>query len=265
MCFSANCEDMQGNIADVAGQAFLFSPNGQYIAIWNTASISIYRIRQDYQLFIPPTEPILEISASDLVIGQGTWSPDSTWFAYSDSEGLWLKDLLQPESESKLLIPTASNGIPLAHHYSEQGRYIFVIQGDEQVIYDTRTDTILPNTPISPDDTLLVNYKYETITEDGFAKWFWLDYRTAIFMEEYYDSAYLIIGKVYSDYVFVESLGVSDAAYGIDFDYESITGSILVHNDATHISIDTRTLDLAPYLDGDIVSVEWLPIVWYEE
>jgi hypothetical protein len=84
------------------------------------------------------------------------WSPDGQFFAFSDARGLWLWDVFTPETEPRLLLPTANDSIPVALSISGKNRYVSVQAGAERFIMDIMMDRRLPFGYLSPDERLFI-------------------------------------------------------------------------------------------------------------
>jgi hypothetical protein len=248
-------DDESMQIGEVSGQAFSFSSTGTHIAVWNEDHIDIYVLRAVSRLFIKPTDPMLRAvinldDASDL-LGQGVWSPDGTWFVFSDADGLWRLDLTQPEADRELLIPSDADGVPIVDGYSGGGRYIFIAQGDAPYIYDTRAATILPDAIISPNDVHYLEPAQELLLDGNRPRLFWRNNDFALAMPKTFngDDYYLADGWIDLDYLPLNGESYLSAGNGNDFDYEPVSDSPLVQNDAHLITaiLGTFPLEVAQF------------------
>jgi hypothetical protein len=96
------------------------------------------------------------IEANDVSnASNSAWSSDGRLLAFSDMDGLWLWDVFTPDA-SPILLRTAVSDVPLAQEFSERGRFLSIVQGDERFILDLLTDTTLSFGYISPDEMLMV-------------------------------------------------------------------------------------------------------------
>lgn len=152
------------------GQAFLFSPTSDAIAIWNEAFLSIERIPSDRIAHYPIQSQELQVGLhgnSALIgnlAGKAAWTPDGRLLAYSDAEGLWLWDALTLNAQPRLLLATSEQGIPFARFFSAMGRYIAVTQGNLAFNLDTISGRVFPDGLVSPDERLLLAFDSQAET-----------------------------------------------------------------------------------------------------
>jgi len=119
------------------GNAFMFSPTGEGLIIWNQDEITIYRVSNTYcsclygsvspslseVSTIQSIQPWQEIETLTYPWELVRWSPDGTTLIYSDIEGLWLVDIFRNGVPER--IARASGGdliYPIL--VSTAGRYI---------------------------------------------------------------------------------------------------------------------------------------------
>jgi hypothetical protein len=216
--------------------------------------------------------------------GLGDWTPDGRMLAYSDTEGLWLWDVFTVGAQRRLLLPTDDAGIPYPRHFSPRGRYLACTQGETLATLDLMEGTAYPDGIISPDErTMLV---YHASEENSLLEVCWLaPYQCPIetggidSFEHVRDAAW----KNSREYIIVNcNSGETDMCWivqnaitshysfysserGYAFAYDPETRSLAIVGDVRIVSINGEQFDLSQWLDGDIVSIEWLPSLFYRE
>lgn len=308
---------------------FVFSDDERFIALWRENRLEIYALMLmdentgnqigiysslDWSHLI--AEQNLNTSNQEelnAIAFQGTWSPDSYTFAYSDMQGLWTWNIFA-ENEPQLLVPAQDDNIPVPQSFSPQGHYLTVKEGNQAYSINIATGERLPDGLFSSDDQQML-----TLIDDKLAmcdlllsnclqtgatvrKFVWLSEMEFIAMVGHSGTGQLASNdftygsnqrlRWFSEYCgggwYTNNEEQPDWFHGFDFAYQPDTGELIVANNPYTISIgyevvnrrnaveyqpydipedevctDAVTRDLTPYLDGEIVSVEWLPSVFY--
>lgn len=289
----------------VPGQASLFSSTNDTIAVWNDSELQVYRLRYPrfgYDDFRPQllTEVALnntDLPESDNTVGVGAWTPDGRMLAYSDAEGLWLWDVFTPDIYRRLLLSAEDGEMPYPRYFSPLGRYLAFAQGDTLGTLDIITGTLYPDGFVSPDDRLLLAFDTTAEVIDlqmcqlapfSCQPIFLTDNIQLSSTEEIQDYfeqikrvewqtpySFLSLGcdadEPMACRVFIHRnahFGWYDRRYteGYEYDYDSDNDSLAVVSTGSIITVDNRQqFDLSQWLDGDIVSVEWRPSLFYRE
>ncbi len=147
----------------LSGQAFLFAPTSDHIAIWNDDQLTILPLYYSRLSLYGKREPIslhLNLISTGVEVPShaGVWSLDGRWFAYSDADGLWLQDVIAADAPPRLLLATAAGQVPTARYFSPQSHYLAFTQGDQQATLDLDSGHQFPDGLVSPDDRTLLAF-----------------------------------------------------------------------------------------------------------
>jgi hypothetical protein len=284
------------------GQVFSFSSTGEVIVVWDNNKLELYIYGppgvdyNDYRI-------LQSISLSDQTkeqLVQSAWTTDGRSFAYSDADGLWLLEDVYDEAALPVkLLPGEENAIPTALKFSPLGHYLQVERGDERFTLHLESGDVLPDGLISPDDRFLLAYDtraeffdievcsltpveecqpvpiltLEPDVEDyrGHSAYQQVQWRntysffTTVCAAETHDPC--VIAPVR-----IERLGDDDywrhntyeLSKGYTFDYSSSTDLLAVVQDNNWLAINGEEYNLVTSLDSPIISVEWLPSLFYK-
>ena len=271
--FGLNYPGRYGQSAE--GHAFLFSPTSDAVAVWVEDRLEIRHLLRGrfgrMQLINEGTLTGLGFE------GKVVWSNDGRWLAFSDSTGLWLWDVYIEGATPQLLVSAEDDIVPLAHHFSENGRYLAYEQGETRATIDVVAGGLYPYGRLSPDERhLLVFDEIEGTVElcttllfrcedAGSAtqiEWqnnrvFYRTYCTISYECRVYPTIVGPTGFTPRDYDYLEGQP------GITFAIEPHTETLAVVRDSTTIVIGDQEYNIAGQLDGAIVSIEWLPSFFY--
>lgn len=277
----------------ITGDAFLFSPTSDALAVWVTqrssSQIQIYTLR--YPRLRIQDHAIIPWRVVDLnrrgewmsATGQAAWSPDGRQLAFSDARGVWLWDVFTADSTPELL--TDNNQI-FVEDWSATGRYLTMLEhGETMTILDLVTGEYLPGGALSPDDRVLITYENPArliqltpfssrsiprLEEAQVKRVIWQNnnvYTVLICPEEANRAACEVHEGT------VTRLGSSSRHTGYDFDYEPDSNSFVILQDDYKLVTYTRTSrgqyryerDLSDWLASPIVYAEWLPSLLYND
>jgi len=277
------------------GEALLFSPASDVIAVWNKNSIEIHTLYYPH-LGIRENEPVKLVNAmplnldglSDFQPGNAAWSPDGRFLAYSDSSGLWIWDVFALGRSATLLIG-ASDHIPYARYFSPLGRYLAVTEGQERYTIDIFTGDRLPDGLVSPDDRNLLAFntaatgefemslvrlapietdvieplqqvrRIEWITNSRFIM-FRCDHGYYDEQLGYIDEDYCVIGENILPWIRMTGY------FGYEFDYKPETRQLAIAVDSNSIRIDFNEIrDLSGLIEGSITQIQWLPSLFHNQ
>jgi hypothetical protein len=300
-CVEAGCSRASSNELDYArltdkvtsfvyqeihrpGQAFLFSPTNELLAVWNSDRIDFYPMYYtvyglelaDAQSNVPLYS--LPINVRDIDIRtfakETVWSPNGRMMAFTDAEGLWLLDIYAHKPEPRLLI-AASEVQSYARYFSPQSTYLAITNGDERYHLHLLTGEKLPDGIISPTDRYL--FAYDTSAEIfdvqlcDLTPYQCYEFRSNVRQVEWANStAYLIMnctGEITSCAVEYNTLNlgrVMGDIPGFNFVYEPNTDTLVTQTGAKTI-IYGEELDLGEALESDIKKIEILKPLWYFE
>lgn len=292
------------------GDALSFAPTSDAVAIWNDDQLDLYRImiqRINYETI----QSVVHIKSTTLKVDNEitttwsrqhtVWSPDGRKLAFSDADGLWIWDVMIPETEPQLFIPAAGNSrvsIPL--HFSPHGNYLAIEQDERTYTLEIVSGRELPYGIVSPDEQYMVTF----VSQDGVIDlkrcyltpfecyWGWRGVeQTGTWIDPYsFFTAYCVgppsdpfcIPVLTSFATYANQGSFSEPGddflwyIGTQYQVEPISDNLLVLNDVTTISVGTQwitggvngdsiTFDLEDQLDSDIVSVEWLSSMFLRE
>lgn len=272
----------------VEGQGFLFSSTSEAIVIWNSANLEIRYVRYPYGAMreydmdlINTTE--LHVSSEHVfesLVGVAQWSPDGRFLAFTDTDGLWLWDVYTENVEPRLLIPVAENGdLPIANYFSPRGRYLAFSQGATKETLDTVSGQHYPYGLVSPNERGLLAFESSlpdtslnvctftpySCTDDVMfhvRQAAWQDSRSFITVSCYPNEDCNLTTHSPS-----ESYNAGFATYsqvpGEMFTYDSQLDLLAVLSEGYTVTINDTALDLTDSLDGYVVSMEWLPSMFY--
>jgi hypothetical protein len=283
------------------GQAVSFSSTGEIIAVWNNDKLELYiydqpspnsnyyRVLQSITLSNEDGEQII----------QSAWTPDGRSFAYSDNSGLWLLADVYDEGLSPILLLPNEGAVPTALRFSPLGHYLQIERGEERFTLDIYSGYMLPDGLVSPDDRFLLAYdtsaEFFDIQMCSLTPLEECQIRHTPSVEIGIDDsrAYTRYQKVqwrnvYSFFstvcatenqedcivspVQVERLAGNDFwrhmdfewNEGYSFDYSSSADLLTIVKDDYLLNINGQEYDIAASLDSPIVSVEWLPSLFYK-
>jgi WD40 repeat protein len=289
------------------GTAAVFAPTSDLLAIWNDNQIEIHAFnypRLGFRFTSPGdtalinTVPLQPIEIHTL--GVGVWSPDGRYLAYSDSEGLWLWDVLTPPIPPNLLVPSTAEVIPIPRYFSPMGHFLAVTEGDIRYTLAVRNGMRYPDGVVSPDDRILLAYdtsqKYEIEPVQmwltpfqsqriGFEMYeirqvAWLNesqYLATHYIDQFCTDEITCTPIPRTPILHLGDVGISMAfgrRYFADakqvigaytFDYHRPTKSMLTVASSTSISINGEIHEYGQYLEGDLVHAGWLPSLFYYE
>lgn len=282
------------------GQAFLFSSTGDAIAVWNENQISFYTL--GWQKHDQPFTEVTLLNTVTLTGDvnsspyQAAWSPDGRTFAYSDNDGLWSVDVYNASAEPIHLLDSEDGKIPVALRYSPLGRYLQVEQETTRYILDTLSGDVFPDGLVSPDDQILLAFDTQT---DEFApqicylapvrpceplipRLLRITAEEALVFSRYkqvewrnnYSFIAIICERDTPDNCMVDRIENRNSggqwytegefwSQGRMFAYLETGNTLAIVQNAFGLSINGETLDLRPFLDGEIAAVEWLPSLFY--
>ncbi len=302
------CNAYQEEEIILSGQGIKFSPQNDGFAIWNNNKLDLYRIvtRFDYD---KRTDEVLDLKSATLNLDDEfsatwsrqhtVWSPDGRKLAFSDADGLWIWDVMIPETEPQLFIPAAGNSrvsIPL--HFSPHGNYLAIEQDERTYTLEIVSGRELPYGIVSPDERFMAAFtnRDNIMHLEGCLlspfECHWIE--GSVQQSGTWINPYTFFGiRWCGDYCvpvltrFPTSALRGDFTFGSDHflwyvgtqhQTEPINDNLLVLNDATTLSVGTVwatrneyeptesiTFHLEGQLDGDIVSVEWLPSMFLQE
>lgn len=273
---------------ELPGDRASFSPDGDLIAVWNDNSLIVYDL--NYRQFLQEAygnlddsrqiTALLEVTLDDVTRDADViWSANSRLLAYSNSDGLWLWDTWFPDTEARLLVPVNATGeISLAQYFSPIDQFLTIVQADSVQTIDIATGSGMFGGLVSPSQTLLLTSgRYpisllgvrDAIETGGSAgnydipEMVWLD-------ETHYAWMSIFPLSDSADWCTYHSQTINTAISREFEDYEGIpcTANLLtrdywvIANEAT-VMINGHMIDLTGLIDGDIVSLRWLPSLFY--
>lgn len=277
----------QAFVGLVPGEGFLYSNTNELIVVWNGDQLDFYQFPypnlevDDISRNGP--EISISINGGSAWAGRAAWSMDGRLLAYTDAEGLWLLDVYS--QFKRLLLPATEEDSPArARYFSENGRYLAVTIGqtDERYNLDLVTGQRLPDGIFSPNERFLLaydtaeprsmysrciiasQYPCREIGLGGDSTW--IDNNLAVITDCESNAAYLSSCwnrfGLSSHHCCIESL--VDGASG--FDFTPITDSYVVIQSPYEIAVEDghRTVirDLRGNIQGEILTVEWLPSLY---
>lgn len=219
------------------------------------------------------------INRSDL----GAWSPDGRFIAFVDSRGLWLWDVFTSGSEPQLRSDTA--GITAVHGYSQTARYLSVTSGGLRHYLDLVTGEWLPDGAWGIGDRALVVYETPPrilyvmpYHEDSLEQRLGNVVIRAAEWNSRWGFVALVCAAGERNSCSVRDLWTAGGGYyqdtipylGYAYDLSDDTGSLAIAREDRTLFIrhgktgDHREIDLRGIVDSDIISVEWLPSLFYD-
>lgn len=273
----------QGAGMSIDGQGFVFSPTGDAIAIWHNSAIETRIVRfvdgrWDTRLISSVELHVNSVYVFESFVGAAQWSPDGRFLAFTDADGLWLWDVYTENAEPRLLIPVAENGdLPVADYFSPRGRYLAFSQGTAKETLDTISGQHYPYGLVSPDErSLIVELPMSQLPFEicSFTPYrcnqhtpyiiqvAWQNKHSFVAIACYRPSSCNL--ETYSD-LDTTDLGISlySQAPGEMFAYDSPLDLLAVLSEGYTVTINDTALDLTDSLDGYVVSLEWLPSMFY--
>lgn len=269
---------------ELEGERVSFSPNGDFIAVWDEGNLLLYDL--EYQVFVQDSfgaigesleltlliETVLDDSTIDLDV---VWSANSRLLAYHNADGLWVWDSWLPEIPPHLLIPTDDNDIiPIAQYFSPIDDYLTLLIGDQLQTIEVASGAMMTGGLVSPQaDYLLSAVRYpiavmpiqdifdngESVGNFDVPEMVWLD-------EAHY--AWLLNfagGCVYHTQDLNSPISRDFEAYEVTLCTAStLTQDYWVIADQSRVIINGQIIDLTGTLDGAIVSLQWLPPLFYD-
>jgi hypothetical protein len=131
-----------GRVIELIGQAFLFTPTGDSIAVWNDNALHVFAINGGYRDMYLDNEferqaRFTNHNRNQLYFRQAIWSDDGTALAFVDDDGLWLWDVITFGAYPELIAPHydwRQYWQPIA--FSPSGRYLMYSRGSLSYVYD---------------------------------------------------------------------------------------------------------------------------------
>lgn len=145
---------------EISGQAALFSPTSEGLAVWNGDELLFYTLGYPRVGHVNQwqTEIFNRIEADQAYAGRAAWSPDGRQLAFSTAAGLWLWDVYSVDSEPRLILASEGDNVPVARYFSPMGRYLAIEQEAIRETLDLMSGERYPDGVISPDDRILLAY-----------------------------------------------------------------------------------------------------------
>jgi hypothetical protein len=284
----------------LAGQAARYSPDSQWLAIWNWDALLIYDITRrigeyNWPSYVPAMREVARIPlhlgdsiSSEVVSGWGVWSQDSRVFVFSDAMGLWWFDLYQ-QMEPRLLIPRMSESPFLPIELSHEGRFLaYSPEGNRQrwLLRDLISGIEYPNLLLAPDNRTGVALNAEGLSYTSGSPFrvnslsFPIGGSWELQWLSNTDFAFTVCderaGNCRLDYCGHSSVNPiplsldcwsylqDNLAYDIDFALQAGGISVLLDQKTVQATMPGG-ISLQPAVDGKIVSVEWmLPLFYFE-
>jgi hypothetical protein len=209
----------------------------------------------------------------------GAWSPDGRTLAFIDANGLWFWDVFTSKSSPILSV---YRDVTEVHGYSWTGRYLSVTDDDGKHYIDLVTGEDFPDGAWGPDDRALVVYGsnsniiytvpyHELLSflpkdvEVRYVEWTrrWAFVALACDDRGTCGVTEMAIQRGYHSYEPLPYIGYA-------FDYSADTQNLAVVKDGRTLTIrdaatqQHREINLDGQLDAEIISVEWLPSVFYD-
>jgi len=271
------------------GQAFALAPNEFRIAVWNPGKLTVYRI-DDYELKTVAETNVSAESANPL---HAVWSVDSHILAYSDAQGLWLWTLdaqwayKKQEDAPKLVIPKNGDVVATPRAFSPRGNYLRVTEANQDFLITLATGERWPDGALSPDEqllltpTVLIGSPYQGMPaemsdvplpqicdlkkqrdkcDDPSDKasfritqlaWTGAQEITYVACPAKSESGCMVYRA--------DMTRLRESQTGSAFAVEALSGDLVVLKDKSTIVLGGIEYDLSKFLDGDIVSIQWLP------
>jgi hypothetical protein len=284
----------------VEGDRVVFSPMSGWFALWRFNRIEIYMMdARSSESSSPVAFHVIDVDPASASY-PAAWSSDGRVLALSDSGGLWLWDVTQRNNRPRLVIPTSTTttDVPLIRHFSPQGHYLAVTEGNSRYIFSLSNGQRLPDGLVSPDDSLLLAFDTRSNAINTFEIHSllppWDQWQSASFIEteqvQWLDASryvhsgcgwgYYVNEVTYVDEPFcttyevwvgaddtgiVKSWGTAGTDYSGSFDYDAASDSMLRVISPQQIAIDHREIDLTGLIEGDIVAATWLPSLFQRE
>ncbi|GIK65509.1 MAG: hypothetical protein BroJett018_33030 [Chloroflexota bacterium] len=275
------------------GDGFLFSPTSDAIAIWNPPSLEIryLRLPRDMpysfdMLLLNQRELNVKDSNFAAYMGLAVWTPDGRFLAFSDAIGLWHWDVYTPNAIPTLLIQaTDDDSIPTPLSFSPGGRYLAYEWQGKKAVIDVISGEQHPFGVVSPDDRTLLFEDTEMLEHsklrfcmltpdycnDRFYQYVTLERGTPIqlgWKNSQFALAVICTDLADSASCRVEEIPVHDYMYptrrqGYAFAYNESDDSLAIVTTPEVITINDIPFDLSASLDGDLVTIEWLPSMFY--
>ena len=289
--------------APIPGQAVLFSPTSDAVAVWNECDLMIYiagypRLMQDRFAIEEINQiPLSGGNVCELIAGKGVWSLDGRYLAYSDDTGLWLWDVFSTTTEPRLIV-SDQEGIPLSPRYfSPLGRYLAVTQGEERYTLDLISGESLADGLVSPDDRLLLAFDtsadssmlelcaltpyecqpassmYYTYTNEA-GENLRLESLSEVSRVEWQNPHSFLALPCRPDeptqcsiFLWRPTYGgvwtETPVGYGRTFAYDANNHTMAIVNDTDTVTINDTSYDFAGMLDSDITTIEWMRSLFY--
>ena len=284
----------------VEGDRVVFSPMSGWFALWRFNRIEIYMMdARSSESSSPVAFHVIDVDPASASY-PAAWSSDGRVLALSDSGGLWLWDVTQRNNLPRLVIPVSppSTAVPVIRHFSPQGHYLTVTEGNSRYIFSLSNGQRLPDGLVSPDDSLLLAFDTRSNAINTFEIHSllppWDQWQSASFIEteqvQWLDASryvhsgcgwgYYVNEVTYVDEPFcttyevwvgaddtgiVKSWGTAGTDYSGSFDYDAASDSMLRVISPQQIAIDHREIDLTGLIEGDIVAATWLPSLFQRE
>lgn len=280
-----------------SGDAGLFSPTGDAFVLWSKNRLQIISLYYPNLGFDDPrsSQIINEITIDAAIYPDPVWTLDGRKLVYTDQDGLWLWDALNPGVKPRLLVGNEA-GRPVARYFSAHGRYLAVTQGEDRYTLDVETGARFPDGLVSPDERTLLAFDTAAEEFEVIIVWLappgrqkavdnlgnsrvsqveWLNDR-AFLMTRYaphtcdvdtgecYPEGWVVTERLISGLGFLNNVPHL-FSYGSQFDYDARSNKLVTLIDDTTIAINGQNRDLAEWLNSPITEVQWLPsLVYYD-
>jgi hypothetical protein len=150
----------------IAGQQVAFSPNGNFVAVWNETSLSLHlfdtqeRADRGYWMGIQQLGSVEFVDTLPSSIRQVKWTNDSSTVAFGDAAGIWRWNIYTMAEPELLVAADALVGlqldtlpeVPQLLDISFSGRYLRYGTANSWTLFDTLTGESFVNALVTPDE-----------------------------------------------------------------------------------------------------------------
>lgn len=283
------------------GQTGLFSTTNDALAVWNKTTLDIYQFINKHQndstfpvphkIISLPLKVTSNITENELQ-GRAVWSNDGNMLVFADAAGLWLIDLYRNITPRRIVSGNASQSI-LPISLTGNGRFLsYSLDGSRAnwLLRDLQSNAEYHNLVLSPDgryglalntvnsggiNTSLLRIFPQNFPKNGTWEVQWLTPSSNHYIKtcaseigtchiEFCSTSMTSISSMPSPYIcWTQDFG--DVPMN-DADYDHDLGLVYVLNDGKTVYTESRFgYKWQPFIDGNIIDVEWmLPRFYYE-
>jgi hypothetical protein len=279
----------------VISDGIAFSPMGDAFALWDEYDSGVKLYVQvlpvitaiPFDIDVRHPDPVTTELEFDMPLSMlsdfGAWSPDGRVLAFVDSRGLWFWDVFTSGAEPEL---SPYSGTTAVHGYSWTGRYLSITDHSGRHYIDLVSGESYPDGAWGPDDRALLVYAKPptliyTVPRREVALKLLPEFAAVRYAEWTREWAFVALacndhgGCSIFDTAIQSHHHTNDRNnpvpyIGSAFDFSEDTGNLAVVNDGYLLTIrdaaagEHREIDLRGQLDSEIVSIKWMPSVFYD-